>query len=75
MRYDYSGDGIRESFESSCERLGTSRIDIIYVHDIGDDTHGATQGARHMSDLLDSGGFDALRELKRSGALEPLDWV
>ena len=68
VRYDYSADGILESFEGSCERLGTSRIDITFVHDIGDLTHGAAEGARHMDDLLGS-GRGALRDLKQAGRI------
>ena len=41
VHYDYSADGIRNSFESSCERLGTNRVEIVFVHDIGGYTHGA----------------------------------
>lgn len=68
VRYDYSADGILESFESSCKRLGTSRIDIVYVHDIGDLTHGVTEGARHMADLLGS-GIGVLHDLKQAGRI------
>lgn len=68
VRYDYSADGIMESFESSCDRLGTSRIDIVFVHDIGDLTHGADMGARHMDDLVGS-GFGALQVLKQAGRI------
>jgi D-threo-aldose 1-dehydrogenase len=67
VRYDYSADGIRESFESSLERLGTDRVDIAFVHDIGAYTHGAG-GARHMDDLLGS-GMGALHDLKASGRI------
>ncbi len=31
--YDYSRDGVLRSLESSLDRLGTDRIDIVYVHD------------------------------------------
>jgi D-threo-aldose 1-dehydrogenase len=65
VRYDYSGDGIEESFEQSCERLGQSRIDILYVHDIGEYTHGAGQG-RHWQDFSAT-GYDRLRRLKETG--------
>jgi D-threo-aldose 1-dehydrogenase len=66
VHYDYSADGILESFEGSCARLGTSRIDIIFVHDIGSYTHGAIDGARHMANFLGS-GIGALRDLKQAG--------
>ena len=32
-RRDYSADGVRRSLESSLERLGLDRVDIVYVHD------------------------------------------
>jgi D-threo-aldose 1-dehydrogenase len=35
-RLDYSGDGVRRSLESSLERLGLDRIDIVLVHDPDD---------------------------------------
>ena len=31
--FDFSADGVRESIGSSLERLGLSRIDILFVHD------------------------------------------
>ena len=67
VRYDYSADGIRESFESSCERLGTNHVEIVFVHDIGDYTHGVA-GAAHLDDLLGS-GMGALRDLKQVGRI------
>lgn len=66
--YDYSAEGIMESFEHSCELLGTSHIDIIFVHDIGDYTHGVVRGAKYMDELLGS-GFKALHDLKNAGRI------
>jgi D-threo-aldose 1-dehydrogenase len=68
VHYDYSAAGILESFQSSCARLNTDRIDIVYIHDIGSYTHGAEQGAVHRQALLDS-GLDALLDLKRQGRI------
>lgn len=67
VRYDYSGDGIEAAFEQSCERLGTARIDIVYVHDIGAYTHG-DDNDRHMADLMGS-GIDRLQTLKAAGRI------
>jgi D-threo-aldose 1-dehydrogenase len=67
IRYDYSGDGIEAAFEQSCERLGTSYIDILYVHDIGRLTHGASH-EMHMADLLGT-GIDRLQQLKQAGRI------
>lgn len=68
VRYDYSADGILETFEQSCERLGTGRIDILFVHDIGVYTHGEIENNRHMEDFL-GGGHDALMRLKADGRI------
>ncbi len=68
VRYDYSGDGIEAAFEQSCERLGTSTIDILYVHDIGEYCHGAEANAGHLDQLLDS-GIARLEQLKAGGRI------
>ncbi|WP_210530454.1 aldo/keto reductase [Rubellimicrobium arenae] len=68
VRFDYSGDGIEASFEQSCERLGTSRVDIVYVHDIGRYAHGEAENARHMADLMGS-GLDRIRRLREQGRI------
>lgn len=67
VHYDYSAAGIRESFEGSCERLRTKRIDIIFVHDIGTLTHGADNSA-HLEALLGS-GLPELQRLKAEGRI------
>jgi D-threo-aldose 1-dehydrogenase len=67
VRYDYSGDGIEAAFEQSCERLGTSHVDIVYIHDIGTYTHGDANSG-HMADLMGS-GIDRLRRLKEKGRI------
>jgi aryl-alcohol dehydrogenase-like predicted oxidoreductase len=35
-RFDFSADGVRRSLDSSIERLGTDRVDVVYVHDPDD---------------------------------------
>src|SRR6202041_3997621 len=66
--YDYSFDGVMKSWESSLQRLGLARIDILYVHDIGRLTH----GDRHevsFQQLTRGGGFRALEELRSSNEI------
>lgn len=65
--YDYSYDGIMRSYEDSLQRLGLARIDILYVHDIGELTHGP-DNAHHFKTLLES-GYNALDELRRAGEI------
>lgn len=67
VRYDYSGRGILESFGGSCARLGVDYIDLLYVHDIGELTHG-DDNAGHMADLFET-GFAMLERLKRDGRI------
>jgi D-threo-aldose 1-dehydrogenase len=62
--YDYSYDAIMRSFEMSLQRLGLGKVDILLVHDIGVQTHGAEENGRHWADLS-GGGYRALDELRR----------
>ncbi len=68
--YDYSYDGIMRSYEDSIRRLGTRRIDILYVHDIGKYAHGATEEERKCFKTLCDSGFKALEELKKNGQIK-----
>lgn len=67
VRYDYSGDGVEASLEQSLERLQTSVIDIVFVHDIGTYTHGSTNEI-HMKNLMET-GLDRLQRLKDKGRI------
>ena len=69
--YDYSYDGIMRSVADSQQRLGLTRIDILYVHDIGAMNHGV-EGNQHYWGQLRDGGYRALRELRASGAIKAI---
>lgn len=57
---DYSRDGVLRSIEESLERLGTDRIDIVYIHDPDDHWPEAIQGAvPALSSLRDQGVIGA----------------
>ncbi|MGJ8630603.1 MAG: aldo/keto reductase [Glaciecola sp.] len=60
--YDYSYDGVMRSFEDSLQRLGLSKIDIIYMHDIGAVTHGQDHDKQFA--IAAEGGFKAMDELR-----------
>jgi D-threo-aldose 1-dehydrogenase len=67
--YDYSYDGVMRSFETSFERLGLDRIDIVYGHDIDIFTHGSPEASgRRVREFLD-GGVKALTELRDQGVV------
>ena len=65
--YDYSYDGVMRSYEDSLQRLGLSRIDILYIHDIGRVTHG-DDNARLFKTAMES-GYKALDELRGAGQI------
>jgi D-threo-aldose 1-dehydrogenase len=68
--FDYSYDGVMRSFEHSLQRLGLSRIDILYMHDIGQLTHNGAH-ADLFKIAMDSGyrALDALRSSGQVGAI------
>ncbi len=66
--YDYSYDAVMRSFEESLQRLGLSRIDLLYIHDIGRLTHGDANTAR-MEELTKGGGLKALEKLRAAKAI------
>ena len=68
--FDYSYDGVRQSFEASLTRLGRDTIDILLAHDLGHATHGA-EAAVHMKAFLD-GGWRAMNELKAEGRIRAI---
>ena len=55
---DYSRDGVLRSLESSLERLGLDRVDILFVHDPDEHYREALEGA-----------FPALEELRSQGVI------
>lgn len=69
--YDYSYDAIMRSHEDSLQRLGLSRIDILFVHDIGRMTHG-DRHEHYWRQLTEGGGFKALDELRRDGRISAI---
>ncbi|WP_342620503.1 aldo/keto reductase [Rhodoferax sp. GW822-FHT02A01] len=68
-QYDYSYSGVMRSFEDSQQRLGLAHIDILYVHDIGRDTHGDLH-THYWQQLTQGGGFKALDELRSAGMVK-----
>jgi D-threo-aldose 1-dehydrogenase len=66
--YDYSYAGVMRSYEASLRRLGLDRVDILYVHDVDAFCHGGRAASEaRIRELLDTGGWRALDELRRNG--------
>ncbi len=57
-QWDFSADGIKRSLSDSLERLGTDRIDVVYLHDPDD----------HYEEALRT-GFPALAALRDEGVV------
>lgn len=77
QRWDYTRKGTIRSIEDSLQRLGTTRLDIVYVHDIDRDTHGAAYAERF--EQVVTGAIPALTELRDGGLIGGLglgvnDW-
>ena len=84
--YDYSYDGVMRSFEDSLKRLKLDRVDILFVHDVDGRNHGGWANCEaRLVELMDTGGWRALTELRDSGAVaaigagvnewEPCAWL
>ena len=68
--FDYSYDGVMRSIEFSLERLGVSRIDILYAHDLCIFTHGSKEESDfRISEFFDEGGYRAMLELRNQGVV------
>ena len=59
--FDFSREGVRESFASSLERLGLARVDILFVHDPDE----------HFQEALTQ-AFPALMELRAQGLVRAI---
>lgn len=63
--FDYTARGVQAAFEESLSRLGRASVDLLLLHDIGRDTHGADH-ARIMA-LVEGEAWPAMRELQAQG--------
>ena len=70
IRYDYSYDAVRRSFDSSLERLGLDRIDVLLCHDIDVWTHGDAQP--DIFDVAINGALPALQDLREQGMVRAI---
>ena len=73
FHYDYSYGGIMRSHEESLKRLGLDRVDILYVHDVCGLVHGGREASEaKIQELIETGGWRALTELRDSGAVQAI---
>ncbi len=67
--FDYTYDGIMRSYDDSMSRLGSDRIDILFLHDIDAGTHGQAGEDAKLHELFGQGGYRALAELRDVGRI------
>jgi D-threo-aldose 1-dehydrogenase len=65
--FDYSAGGTVRSIEDSLARLGLSRLDIVYIHDVSEDWHGPAWKARFTEAMR--GAARVLADMRRRGEL------
>jgi len=69
--FDFTYDGVMRSYDNSLQRLGLERIDILFLHDLGQ----FSQRDNHEKTFLqatEGGGIRALEELRSSGAVRAI---
>ncbi|MGI9385330.1 MAG: aldo/keto reductase [Methyloligellaceae bacterium] len=66
LRFDYSGDGVRRSYEDSLMRLGLNGVDALAIHDL-DLKHQTQEGMEAgLRQLETEGGWAVLQALRES---------
>lgn len=68
-RFDYTADGTRRSIEDSLQRLGLSRLDIVFVHDLSPGTSDIGDW-RAQFEIARQGAFPALERMKQEGMIK-----
>jgi len=66
-RVDFTYDGTLRSIEHSLHRLGLPRVDIVYIHDCGEDWLGPSW--REQFDVAMAGAARALTQLREQGVI------
>ena len=64
--FDYTYDGIMRSLDDSMTRLGTDKVEMLFLHDIDAGTHGEAGVEDKLRELFSGGGYLALSELREA---------
>ena len=71
FRFDYSYDGVLRSHRDSLQRMGRSRVDVLFVHDLDEVMHPDRASVDHHLAQLE-GGWLALEELRDAGQVRAI---
>jgi D-threo-aldose 1-dehydrogenase len=69
--FDFTYGGVMRSYEHSLQRLGLERIDILFLHDLGQFSQKKNH-KRTLRQALKGGGIRALEELRSTGAVRAI---
>ena len=73
LRFDYTFDGIRRSYEDSLQRLGINTVYALTIHDLDFKHQKNEEGVRRGFQQLDEGGgFATLKALKDRGEIHAI---
>lgn len=65
--FDYTAGGTRRSIEDSLQRLGLGRVDIVYIHDLAEDHHGAAW--TELFETAAKGAMPTLTRMREEGTI------
>jgi D-threo-aldose 1-dehydrogenase len=68
--FDYTADGVRRSIEDSLQRMGVSRLDIAFVHDISSDNKLLPTPWQEQFEIALKGAFPALSRMREEGIIK-----
>lgn len=71
LKHDYSYDGVMRAFEDSLQRLGLTKINILFVHDLDPIIHEENKFLLHFKTFIES-GYRALEELRSAGIVDAI---
>jgi D-threo-aldose 1-dehydrogenase len=66
--FDYTADGVRRSIEDSLQRMGISRLDIAFVHDLSPDNK--LLPTSWQEQFVIEGAFPALSRMREEGIIK-----
>ena len=68
--FDYTADGVQRSIEDSLQRMGVSRLDIAFVHDISSDNKLLPAPWQEQFAVALKGAFPALSRMREEGIIK-----
>ena len=70
IEFDYTAPAVRASLETSLERLGIGRVDVVLIHDLGVVTHGPDDAQRYAEAM--DGAYRVLHDLRADGRIRAI---